>query len=554
MGDNDRRISDRKNEPRASARAEVRSSTSLQSLFDQPLIRNIVGCFNAVKNRMSARAEARGSVSAYFRLLIIFFAFVMHAMSLASPGDTTADAALGQTNLVSNEPDDPALPPTEASLNLDCFFCSPTIAVGTSGRLYVADGNNGRVLGWPSAASFQNGDPADVVVGQPDFVSDNCSSNGGASATCMFFPQGVTVDDLGNLWVTDAFAHRVLRFSHPVATGDVATLVLGQADFSSAGENQGLGELVARADTMSFPGRVLARGNDIWVADSGNSRVLHFTNPTTNGASADRVFGQFGDFTTPFKNNNGSGTCVDENNACGPPSANNLFNPIGIAIGVDGALFVADWANSRVLRYDNPLASDTTADAVYGQPNFTSDSPNNGGTMNGLNNPNDVSVDAFGKLIVADSANHRLVVYNIPLDSALPSRTVGQLDNGSANNPNHGLAGDATDADGLWGPTGVAFDAFHNMYIADTTNNRVLRFDTPIIPDILGDADGDADVDETDFAFVVDCFFGPNQTVPSPECDLSLLDQDDDVDLKDMAQLIRCFSGQGVVGDPKCAR
>jgi len=529
----------------------VQRSTNLQSLLDQPLIRNIVGCFKTNKYRKSARAKARGSLGICLRASVIFLAFVLQTICLASPGDTTADAALGQVNLVTNVPDDITLPPTAATLALS--FASH-VAIAPDGRIYVSDADNNRVLGWPSAAAFQNGDPADVVVGQPNFVSDSISFAVGISATSMALPQGISVDENGNLWVTDAVDHRVLRFSHPVATGDAATLVLGQADFTSSAENAGLGEFFARADTMSFPGRVLAVGNDVWVADSGNSRVLHFTNPTTNGASADVVFGQFNNFTTPFKNNNGSGTCIDENIACGPPSADNLFNPIGITIGIKGSLFVADWVNSRVLRYDNPLTSDTTADAVYGQPNFTSDVPNNSGPANGLNNPIDVSVDAFGQLIVADSSNHRLVVFNKPLESNLASRTLGQLGSPSANNPNHGLVGDTTDADGLWGPTGVVFDTSHNMYVADTTNNRVLRFDAPIIPDILGDADGDSDVDETDFAIIADCFLGPDQLVPLPQCDLSLLDEDSDVDLKDIALLTRCFSGQGTIGGSNCVR
>ncbi len=540
-----------KKEPRASARAGVRRLTGLRSVNYKNSIRNFIDRLSMVDYRKSARAEARGSLGVYLRALVILFIFAAPGICFASPDDTTADAALGQPNLESNEPDDIDLPPTAATLALSN---ASHIAISPDGRIFVADADNNRVLGWPSAASFQNGDSADVVVGQPNFVSDAFSFAVGVSATSMFLPQGISVDDNGNLWVTDAVDHRVLRFSHPVTTGAAATLVLGQADFTSAGENGGLGETVARADTMSFPGRVLAQGNDVWVADSGNSRVLHFTNPITNGASADRVFGQFGSFTTPYKNNNGSGMCVDENSSCGDPSADNLFNPIGIAIGGDGSLFIADWANSRVLRYDNPLTSDTTADAVYGQPNFTSDVPNNGGTTNGLNNPNDVSVDAFGQLIVADSANHRLIVFNKPLESSTPSRTLGQLDSASANSPNHGLPGEATDADGLWGPTGVAFDASHNMYIADTTNNRVLRFDTPIIPPIFGDADGDDDIDETDYAIIADCFLGPDQAVASPECDLSLLDEDNDVDLKDFAKLTRCFTGQDVVGDPNCAR
>ena len=40
----------------------------------------------------------------------------------------------------------------------------------TPNRLYVADDDNNRVLGWNDAASFANGAAADLVIGQPDFT------------------------------------------------------------------------------------------------------------------------------------------------------------------------------------------------------------------------------------------------------------------------------------------------------------------------------------------------------------------------------------------------
>ena len=37
--------------------------------------------------------------------------------------------------------------------------------------IYVSDTGNNRVLGWKNSSSFQNGQVADIVIGQPDFVS-----------------------------------------------------------------------------------------------------------------------------------------------------------------------------------------------------------------------------------------------------------------------------------------------------------------------------------------------------------------------------------------------
>src|SRR5258708_30185812 len=49
------------------------------------------------------------------------------------------------------------------------------------------------------------------------------------------------------------------------------------------------------------------------------------------------------------------------------PSADSLYFPLGVALDAQGNLYVADSFNIRVLEYDTPLTTDTTADHVFGQ-------------------------------------------------------------------------------------------------------------------------------------------------------------------------------------------
>src|ERR1700676_1227300 len=70
----------------------------------------------------------------------------------------------------------------------------------TPNRVYVADHNNSRVLGWKDAASFTNGAPADLVIGQHDFISSDCVATSGG----LCIPAGVAVDGTGNLYVADS--------------------------------------------------------------------------------------------------------------------------------------------------------------------------------------------------------------------------------------------------------------------------------------------------------------------------------------------------------------
>ena len=81
-----------------------------------------------------------------------------------------------------------------------------------------------------------------------------------------------------------------------------------------------------------------------------------------------------------------------------------------------GNLYVADEGNSRVLEYNTPLSTDTTADLVFGQGgSFTSAVINSGGvSASSLYYPTGVAVDAGGNLYVADYGNHRVLEYDKP--------------------------------------------------------------------------------------------------------------------------------------------
>ena len=115
------------------------------------------------------------------------------AMVLAS--GATGDRVLGQLDFVHVAPN---------LVDARGLFTPRTVAIDASvspNRLYVADADNNRVLGWKNSASFANGAPADLVIGQPDFISSNCI---GASASSLCGPAAAAVDASGNLYVADS--------------------------------------------------------------------------------------------------------------------------------------------------------------------------------------------------------------------------------------------------------------------------------------------------------------------------------------------------------------
>lgn len=109
----------------------------------------------------------------------------------------------------------------------------PSRAVSDGTHLFVSDTRNNRVLIWNSIPTM-NYQPADVVVGQSDFVSNY--SNVGATGLC--WPMGVFSDG-EHLFISDAGNHRVLIWNHiPTTNGEPADVVLGQQDFETTGDLQ----------------------------------------------------------------------------------------------------------------------------------------------------------------------------------------------------------------------------------------------------------------------------------------------------------------------------
>ena len=103
------------------------------------------------------------------------------------------------------------------------------LAFDRSGNLWVADLGNNRILQYKPP--FITGEDASLVLGQANFTSGgSATSNSGLSG-----PAYIAFDANDNLWVTDSFNNRVLEFEPPFANGMAARLVIGQADFVSSG-------------------------------------------------------------------------------------------------------------------------------------------------------------------------------------------------------------------------------------------------------------------------------------------------------------------------------
>jgi len=342
----------------------------------------------------------------------------------------------------------------------DSTFGGPSEAVvdPTTGKLFVSEAGNSRVLRFASAAALTNGAAAEAVLGQADFTS-----NGPAcTATGMNGTVGVFVDGAGRLWVGDALNNRVLRFDNAAskANGASADGVLGQPDFTTC-------TVGATQAKMNFANAVyIDNAGRLWVSEPYNNRVLRFDNVASkaNGANADGVLGQ-----ANFTSNTPATT------------ATGMKGPYQVMSDSAGRLWVSDNVNRRVLRFDNAASkpNGASADGVLGQANFTSNTLAT--TATGMNWPGGVTLDSVGRLYVSDALNNRILIFNNAAtlgNGAAANHVLGQPDFTSNTANNGGLS-----AQSLWAPWFISFDTSNNLlWVTDFANSRVLRYQAPPVP------------------------------------------------------------------------
>lgn len=172
----------------------------------------------------------------------------------------TAQRVLGQPDMLSNQENAGMLVSARG-------LAHPVGLASDAGRLLIADLGNSRVLVWNQmpAAHFQ---PADVVLGAPDFVSDFPPAD---AALRVFRPAGLHAA-AGKLYVASSLGSRVLIWNQiPTQNGIPASLVLGQPDLSSELPNH---PALAPVERLSTPTGIVTIGERLFIADQDNSRVV----------------------------------------------------------------------------------------------------------------------------------------------------------------------------------------------------------------------------------------------------------------------------------------
>ena len=368
--------------------------------------------------------------------------------------DRKCPVCVGQATVVLGQPDFTTTTENLAAAQNNLRL--PTAVASDGIHVVVADTNHNRVLIWNRIPTTNNA-PADVVVGQADFVSSTLPPGNTPTAKSMRGPQGVWIQN-GKLYVADTQNNRVLIYNQiPTSNGAAADVVLGQPNFTTVVEpNLAAQTTSATASNLLNPVAVSSDGVHLFVTDLGYNRVLIWNSiPTANTAAADVEIGQ-PDMVSSVANNAYSGIAatstsdttdketavlctvsngVDANsNPTYPNYCNYTVSFPRFTLAAGNRLFIADGGNDRLLVFNQiPTQNAQAADYIIGQI---------GGTVNqasdaadSLRTPMSLAWDGTN-LYVSDAFNRRITVYSmgantVPYQGVVNAASLAIFANGS---------------------------------------------------------------------------------------------------------------------------
>jgi len=182
-------------------------------------------------------------------------------------GSTTATRVYGQGGSFTTNT------ANKGGISANSLYQPQGFAMDSSGNLYVADYGNSRVLFYPAGSTT-----ATRVYGQFGRFTTNTPNNGGVSANSLWDPYAEALDSSGNLYIVDNRNHRALFYP---AGSTTATQVYGQ--LGSFTTNIPVDGGVSANSLYYPEAVTLDSSGNLYIADSGTNRVLMYPPTTTPG-------------------------------------------------------------------------------------------------------------------------------------------------------------------------------------------------------------------------------------------------------------------------------
>jgi Putative Ig domain/NHL repeat len=296
--------------------------------------------------------------------------------------------------------------------------------------------------------------PAPVITTIAGNGSYGYAGDGGpATAATLYLPFGTAVDGSGNLFIADTYNHRIREVVK--ATGNIITVAgTGSPYYNSDG-----GPATSTGIGYPYGVAVDAAGN-LYIADSYNDRIREVVKAT--GAMITIA---------------GNGSIGYSGNG-GPATAAMLNYPFAVAVDGSGNVFFSDQGNNCIREVVKATGTILTVAGTPGGGGYGGD----GGpaTSATLNQPNGVAVDNSGNLFISDWHNNRI--------REVVKATGNIMTIAGTGTPGFSGDGGAAVAARVNFPGGVAVDGSGNVFIGDSSNQRIreVASGTGIITTVAG--------------------------------------------------------------------
>jgi uncharacterized protein (TIGR03437 family) len=310
------------------------------------------------------------------------------------------------------------------------------LAVDPLGNMYFAEAETVKKVSRSGAVS--------VVVGTG--VSGFAGDGGPATSARLNSPNGVAVDQSGNLYIADYRNGRIRM----VDTNGIISTFAGTGGYADSGDG-------GPAKQAQF--REL---RDVVVGPDGNLYIV--TALTVRRVGRDGIIATVaGDPSCTGLGFRGDG---------GPATAACLYSPITVAVDRDGSVYISDVLNWRVRR----VTPDGIIRTFVG--NGESGDTGDGGPplQAAIGQPSGVLVDGFGNLLVGSCGNNRIrwVLRGAVIVPAIGTGVRGFSGDGGA----------PTSAQ-MNCPTNLALGADGAVYILDSSNLRIRKAVMPDAPTVV---------------------------------------------------------------------
>jgi sugar lactone lactonase YvrE len=359
------------------------------------------------------------------------------------------------------------------------------VAFDQLGNLYISDADNNVVWKMTPGTGVIS-----VFAGNGSYGYSG--DHGLATSAELNFPDGIVLDEAGNLYIADA-RNNVIRMV--AANTGVITTIAGVYGSSGSFVNVGDGGL-ATAAHLSSPTALAVDGNgNLYIADTGNHRV--------------RMISAASGIITTVAGNVTSGALGDG----GPATSAWLNMPYALTIDTANNLYIVDPTTARV----RMVAANTGIITTVAGNGDSGESGDGGLAINAEINPQGITVDSAGDIYISDFRN---TVREVVASTGKIMTVAGNKWPGYS-----GDGGSATMAQ-ICGPLGLSFDATGSLYIADSGNQRIRKVTfsspaaTPTFSLVSGSYFGSQSVTISDSIAGASIYYTTDGTTPSTDSNL----------------------------------